>query len=91
LGRRYGVNPKTIAKRKGRTFSADLPTKRVPSSARFFSATTSRPGAVVRRHPYIDLFRFNYLRGEPSDIRPGTIRMIEAEIAKKLVEDDPVR
>jgi hypothetical protein len=30
-----------------------------------------------------------YLRGEPCDIRPGTIGMIEAEIAKKLVEKDP--
>ena len=30
-----------------------------------------------------------YLRGEPNDIRPGTVGMIWAEIAKKLVEDDP--
>jgi hypothetical protein len=30
-----------------------------------------------------------YLRGEPNDIRPGTIGMIEAEIAKALVEGDP--
>src|SRR5262245_30546081 len=30
-----------------------------------------------------------YLRGEPNDIRPGTIGMIKAEIAKKLVENDP--
>ena len=30
-----------------------------------------------------------YLRGEPNDIRPGTVGMINAEIAKKLVENDP--
>jgi hypothetical protein len=30
-----------------------------------------------------------YLRGEPNDIRPGTIGMIQAEIAKKLTEKDP--
>src|SRR6516225_5754165 len=30
-----------------------------------------------------------YLRGEPNDIQPGTNGMIEAEIAKKLVENDP--
>jgi hypothetical protein len=30
-----------------------------------------------------------YLRGEPNDIRPGTNGMIEAEIAKKLIENDP--
>jgi hypothetical protein len=30
-----------------------------------------------------------YLRGEPNDIRPGTIGMIEAEIAKKLTDNEP--
>jgi hypothetical protein len=30
-----------------------------------------------------------YLRGEPNDILPGTNGMIQAEIAKKLVENDP--
>ena len=30
-----------------------------------------------------------FLCGEPNDIRPGSIGMIEAEIAKKLVEEDP--
>src|SRR5215203_6472676 len=30
-----------------------------------------------------------YLRGEPNDITPGTIGMIEAEIARTLVEKDP--
>jgi hypothetical protein len=30
-----------------------------------------------------------YLRGEPNDIGPGTIGMIWAEIAKKLVNKDP--
>jgi hypothetical protein len=36
---------------------------------------------------YIELVKF--LRGEPNDIRQGTIGMIEAEIAKTLVEKDP--
>ena len=30
-----------------------------------------------------------YVRGEPYDIRPGTTAMIWAEIAKRLVENDP--
>jgi hypothetical protein len=30
-----------------------------------------------------------YLRGEPNDIRRGTVGMIQAEIAKELVEKDP--
>ena len=30
-----------------------------------------------------------YLRGEPSDIRPRTIGMIKAEIAKKLADKEP--
>jgi hypothetical protein len=30
-----------------------------------------------------------YLRGEPNDIRPGTVGMIWAEIAKKLADKDP--
>jgi hypothetical protein len=30
-----------------------------------------------------------YLKGEPNDIGPGTIGMTRAEIAKKLVEDNP--
>jgi hypothetical protein len=30
-----------------------------------------------------------YLRGESNDIRPGTIGMIKAKIAKKLADKDP--
>src|SRR5262245_9316500 len=36
---------------------------------------------------YIELSK--YLRGEPNDIKPGTVGMGEAEIAKTLVEKDP--
>ena len=36
---------------------------------------------------HIELLK--YLRGEPNDIRPGTMEMIEAEIAKTLVEKNP--
>lgn len=36
---------------------------------------------------HIELLK--YLRGEPNDIGPGTIGMLEAEIAKTLVEKDP--
>jgi hypothetical protein len=36
---------------------------------------------------HIELLK--YLRGEPNDIRPGTIGMCQAEIAKTLVEKDP--
>jgi hypothetical protein len=31
----------------------------------------------------------NYVRGQPNNIRPGTIGACEADIAKKLVEEDP--
>lgn len=30
----------------------------------------------------------NYVRGQPNDIRPGTVGACEADIAKKLVEED---
>jgi hypothetical protein len=30
-----------------------------------------------------------YLRGERNNIKPGTVEMLKAEIAKKLVEKDP--
>ena len=40
-----------------------------------------------REEFYIDILE--YIRGEPNDIRPGTIGMLKAEIAKKLVEKDP--
>jgi len=36
---------------------------------------------------HIELLK--YLRGEPNDIRPGTIGMCQAEIARTLVEKDP--
>jgi hypothetical protein len=36
---------------------------------------------------YIELLK--YLRGEPNDIRPGTIEILHAEIAKTLVEKNP--
>jgi hypothetical protein len=34
-----------------------------------------------------DIVKFS--QGEPNDIRPGTIGMIQAQVAKKLVEGDP--
>jgi hypothetical protein len=40
-----------------------------------------------REQSYVSILR--YLRGEPNDIRPGTIGMTMAEIAKKLVEENP--
>ena len=36
---------------------------------------------------HIELLK--YLRGEPNDIRPGTVGMCQAEIARTLVEKDP--
>jgi hypothetical protein len=36
---------------------------------------------------HIELLK--YLRGEPNDIRPGTIGMCQAEIARTLVEKEP--
>lgn len=36
---------------------------------------------------YVSLI--NYVRGQPNDIRPGSIGALKADIAKKLVEEDP--
>jgi hypothetical protein len=36
---------------------------------------------------YLEILK--YLQGEASDIRPGTIGMIKAEIAKKLTDNEP--
>jgi hypothetical protein len=36
---------------------------------------------------YIEIMK--YVRGEPNNIRPGTIGMYEAEIAKTLIAKDP--
>jgi hypothetical protein len=36
---------------------------------------------------YVSLI--NYVRGQPNDIRSGTIGALKADIAKKLVEEDP--
>jgi hypothetical protein len=46
---------------------------------------------ITKKHEeefYVEIIK--YLRGEPNDIRPGTIGMVEVGIAKKLVEEDPV-
>lgn len=42
---------------------------------------------VYENWSHIEIMKF--VRGAPSDIRPGTISMLKAEIAKKLVENDP--
>jgi hypothetical protein len=47
-------------------------------------------GAIAKEEDerfHTELMKF--LNGEPHDIRPGTIGMREAEIAKQLTEEDP--
>ena len=55
LARRYGVNPKTIAKWKGRTSAADLPTG--PKESRSTVLTLEEEAVVVafRRHTLLPL------------------------------------
>ena len=45
---------------------------------------------IAREHDekfHAELLR--YVRGEPNDIRPGTIGMLQAEIARRLAQQDP--
>ena len=72
-------------------FDADIVTEHQPEFWGF--ATQEEWDAHERRiceeHEqqfYAELLK--HVRGEPSDIRPGTIEMIQAEIAKRLVEQD---
>jgi len=46
--------------------------------------------AIADQHErefYDDVVKF--IRGEPNNIKPGTVGMIEAEIAKRLVAESP--
>jgi len=51
-----------------------------------WDAWQERAGKESEEKFHNELLKF--LRGEPNDIRPGSIGMIQAEIAKKLVEKD---
>jgi hypothetical protein len=52
-----------------------------------WDAWSERESREHRDQFHIELLK--YLRGEPNDIGPGNIGMTWAEIAKRLVENDP--
>jgi hypothetical protein len=55
LARRYGVNPKTIAKRKGRTSAADLPTGPKKPRSTVLSLEEEAMVVAFRRHTLLPL------------------------------------
>jgi len=90
---RYGRNaPGKILNAVANGFDADVVSEYEPQFWGFdtpeewdaWQEKLAREGEEAFR---IELLK--YLEGKPNDIRPGTIGMYEAEIAKKLVEKDP--
>jgi hypothetical protein len=57
-----------------------------PNTNRNFGAAWEEMAREDEEKFHIELLK--YARGEPNDIGPGTVGMLEAEIAKRLVEKD---
>jgi len=90
---RYGCNaPGKILSAVAEAFDTDIVSEYEPQ---FWGFDTQEEGDAYQariakeNREKFDLELLKYLRNEPNDIRPGTIGMIEAQIAKKLVESDP--
>lgn len=90
---RYGANaPSKILNAIARTFATDIFSEYEPQYWGF--DTQEEWDALQERLAKEDNEKFHaellkYLRGEPNDIRPGTVGMQWAEKAKILVENDP--
>jgi hypothetical protein len=89
---RYGFNaPGRILRALADVFAADIVSEYEPQFWGF--ETKDEWDACLEEMSREDGEKFHtellkYLRGEPNDIRPGTIGMCQAEVAKKLVELD---
>jgi hypothetical protein len=90
---RYAGNaPGKILNSVAEAFETDIVSEHEPQFWGFdtqeeWDACMERMSRESEERFHLELLK--YLRGEPNDIRPGTIGMIKAEIAKKLVENDP--
>jgi hypothetical protein len=90
---RYGANaPSKILKAIAQTFDTDIFSEYEPQYWGFDTQEEWDAWQEKLAKEHDDKFHaelLKYLQGEPNDIRPGTIGMQRAEIAKKLVENDP--
>jgi hypothetical protein len=87
-----GGNPGKILNAIAETWDTDIVSEYEPQFWGFetqeeWDAWSEKESREQRDEFHIELLK--YLRGEPNDIRPGTIGMTWAEIAKRLVENDP--
>jgi hypothetical protein len=90
---RYGLNaPGKILNAVANVFDADIVSEYQPQYWGFdtqeeWDACWDKMGKEAEEQFHIEILK--YCKGEPNDIGPGSIGMLEAEIAKKLVEKDP--
>jgi hypothetical protein len=90
---RYGANaPGKILSAVAEAFDTDIVSEYEPQFWGFdtqgeWDAAMENMSRESTERFYVDLV--SHLRGEPNDIRPGTIGMTKAEIARKLAEKDP--
>src|SRR6516162_142624 len=90
---RYGWNaPGKILNAVADIFDTDIVSEYEPQFWGFdtqeeWDACMEKMSKEAEEKFHVELLK--YLRGEPNDIGPGTIGMLEAEIAKTLVEKDP--
>ena len=92
LTRRGGNAPGKILKAVAEAFETDIASEYEPQFWGFdtqeeWDACMEKMSQKAEEEFHIELLK--YLRGEPNDIRPGTIGMCRAEIARTLVEKDP--
>jgi hypothetical protein len=90
---RYGCNaPQKILNAIATAFDTDIVSEYEPQYWGFdtqeeWDAALEEMASEHKEHFYIEILK--YLRSEVNDIEPGTIRMIQAEIAEQLVAQDP--
>jgi hypothetical protein len=90
---RYGANaPGKILNAIAQAFDTDIFSEYEPQFWGFdtqeeWDAAMEQMGKESEEKFYVSVI--NYVRGQPNDILPGTIGACKADIAKKLVEEDP--
>jgi hypothetical protein len=90
---RYGANaPQKILNAVAEVFDTDIVSEYEPEFWGFdtqeeWDAAWTKMAKETEEKYYIELLK--YLRGQPNNIQPGTVGMVQAEIAKTLVENNP--